>query len=98
MATFRSDLRALRTLIAQAERTLPAKLPEGRGERCRELLRSAVALADHLLAMKSTPAAASAASLGQKGGMRTAERGPEYFRQIAAMRKTRGGGRPRKES
>ena len=37
-----------------------------------------------------------AASLGQKGGQRTAERGPEYFRRIAAMRKTRAGGRPPK--
>jgi hypothetical protein len=35
---------------------------------------------------------------GRKGGSKTAERGPDYFRQIAAMRKTRGGGRPPKES
>ena len=34
---------------------------------------------------------------GRKGGTKTAERGPEYFRQIAAMRKTRGGGRPKKQ-
>ena len=33
---------------------------------------------------------------GRLGGRKTAERGPEYFKQIAAMRKTRGGGRPRK--
>lgn len=37
------------------------------------------------------------ARFGQKGGTKTAERGPEYFRQIAAMRKVKGGGRPRKE-
>jgi hypothetical protein len=30
--------------------------------------------------------------------MKTAERGPEYFKQIAAMRTTRGGGRPRKQA
>jgi hypothetical protein len=35
---------------------------------------------------------------GSKGGKKTAERGPDYFRQIAAMRKTRGGGRPRKQA
>lgn len=35
--------------------------------------------------------------IGKLGGQKTAERGPEYFRQIAAMRKTRSGGRPRKE-
>lgn len=33
---------------------------------------------------------------GRKGGSKTAERGPDYFREIAAMRKTRSGGRPRK--
>jgi hypothetical protein len=36
-----------------------------------------------------------AAQLGQRGGMKTAERGPDYFKQIAAMRKTRAGGRRR---
>ena len=35
---------------------------------------------------------------GRKGGTKTAERGPDYFRQIAAMRKTRGGGRPKKQA
>jgi hypothetical protein len=35
---------------------------------------------------------------GRKGGTRTAERGPDYFRQIAAMRKTRAGGRPKKST
>lgn len=34
---------------------------------------------------------------GRKGGKKTAERGPEYYKQIAAMRKTRGGGRPKKQ-
>jgi hypothetical protein len=37
-----------------------------------------------------------AAKLGKKGGQKTAERGPEYFRGIAAMRKTKSGGRPKK--
>ena len=35
---------------------------------------------------------------GRKGGTKTAERGPDYYRQIAAMRKTRAGGRPRKQA
>jgi hypothetical protein len=38
----------------------------------------------------------TASKLGAKGGKKTAERGPDYFRQIAAMRKTRAGGRPKK--
>lgn len=33
---------------------------------------------------------------GRKGGTKTAERGPEYYCQIAALRKTRAGGRPKK--
>lgn len=33
---------------------------------------------------------------GRLGGQKTAERGPDYFREIAAKRKTRAGGRPRK--
>jgi hypothetical protein len=37
-----------------------------------------------------------AAVLGAKGGKVTAKRGPEYFAKIAAMRRTRAGGRPRK--
>jgi hypothetical protein len=40
----------------------------------------------------------SAAILGRKGGSVTAKRGSDYFRKLAAKRKTHGGGRPRKES
>ena len=39
-----------------------------------------------------------AAMLGKRGGEKTAERGPEYFRQIAAMRETRAGGEAQKNS
>jgi hypothetical protein len=39
----------------------------------------------------------AAVAMGRSGGNSTAKRGPEYFRQIAAMRKTRAGGRPRKQ-
>ena len=39
-----------------------------------------------------------AVALGKKGGKATAERGPEYFRKIAAKRKSFKGGRPKKES
>lgn len=37
-----------------------------------------------------------AAALGRLCGKRTAERGPDYFRKIEAMRKTKSGGRPKK--
>lgn len=43
---------------------------------------------------KKNPAAVA---LGRKGGRKlAAERGPEYFRQLQARRKTLAGGRPRK--
>ena len=82
-------------MIAEAELILSTTdLPEGRAVRCRELLTSAMALADDLLASAKAPAAA----LGRKGGTVTAKRGSDYFRQLAAKRKTLGGGRPRKET
>jgi len=39
----------------------------------------------------------AAVQLGRKGGKATAKRGPDYFRKIAAMRKTFAGGRPPKQ-
>jgi hypothetical protein len=86
----RTDLKALRNLIAEADANLSTiNLPEGRARRAHELLQAAISLADTLLA---TP---PAAILGAKGGNVTAKRGSAYFRKIAAMRKTRGGGRPK---
>jgi hypothetical protein len=88
----RADLKALRNMIAEADLILSTTtLPQGRAERAHELLGTAVKLADHLLTEKP------AAVLGAKGGKKTAERGPDYFKKIAAMRKTRAGGRPAKE-
>ena len=87
----KNDLRALRGLIAETKAILDTvALPEGRAERARELVTSALFLADHLIDI--SPAAA----LGAKGGKQTAKRGPDYFRKIASQRKTRAGGRPKK--
>jgi hypothetical protein len=87
----KNDLRALRNMIGEAKQILDTtELPEGRSQRARELLASAVFLADHLLDI--SPAVA----LGKKGGKTTAKRGPDYFRKIAAMRKEKKGGRPPK--
>jgi len=36
--------------------------------------------------------------MGRKGGTVTAKRGSDYFRKLAAMRKSHGGGRPRKDA
>ena len=68
------------------------ELPQGRATRARELLGTALILADHLLT--ESPAV----TLGKLGGQKIALRGPDYFRKLAAKRKTHGGGRPKKQS
>jgi hypothetical protein len=45
----------------------------------------------------SKTVAGEAVKYGRKGGAKTAQRGAEYFRQIAAMRRTKAGGRPKKQ-
>jgi hypothetical protein len=68
MAKPKTDLKALRNLISEAELTLStAVLPEGRSQRARELLKAAVSLTDDLLSVKP------AAVLGAKGGQTTAK-------------------------
>jgi hypothetical protein len=37
-----------------------------------------------------------AVALGRKGGRKIAKRGPDYFRELQAMRKSKKGGRPPK--
>jgi hypothetical protein len=89
----RNDLRSLRNLIAEAQNLLTTTtLPEARSQRAHELLTAAVHLADDLL--EQSPAA----TLGAKGGKETAKRGSDYFRKIAAKRKSFKGGRPPKDS
>lgn len=86
------ELTALRRVLAQLDQNL-SLLDADRTARCRELLKSARALTDDMAKQAKLPAAAV---LGAKGGTVTAKRGSEYFRQLAAMRKTRAGGRPPK--
>jgi len=89
----RNDLKALRKIIGEAHDILRTTiLPEQRSQRAYDLLTAALSLADNLL--EESPAAV----LGARGGKETAKRGSEYFRQIAAKRTNRRGGRPRKES
>lgn len=91
-----ASIEALKNLISETDLILSTTdpLPENRTPRCRELLSAVLALADDLLNQEST---APAAVLGHKGGSTTSRRhGPEHYRHMAAMRKTRSGGRPRK--
>jgi hypothetical protein len=97
MPSDRASLLALRELIADTDLTLETTpdLPQNRTGHCRENLRAALALADDLIKQqRMTPAAI----MGHKGGSSTSRKlGPEHYRKMAAARKTRGGGRPRKQ-
>ena len=85
------DLQALKRLINQADLVLATiSDPHPAIPSARESLNSALALVGNLANVNH------AAALGAKGGTKTAERGPEYFARIAAMRTNRKGGRPRK--
>jgi hypothetical protein len=99
MASGRTELRALRNLISEADlilETSPA-LPQNRTGAARENLRAALALADDLISQAKTTTT-PAAALGRKGGSSTSRKfGPDHYRKMAAARKTRAGGRPRKE-
>jgi hypothetical protein len=90
----RSDARTLKSLVDQAYLIVDSDpIPPGGIESLRENLGAARRLTRLLLAK---PEMAAASRLGTLGGKKTAERGPEYFKQIAAMRKTKAGGRPTK--
>jgi len=101
MPSDRSSLLALRNLIADTDLTLETipNLPQNRTAHCRENLRTALALVNDLIKQQRMTATAAGAILGHKGGSTTARRfGPEHYRRMAAARKTRGGGRPRKQA
>jgi hypothetical protein len=96
MGSNRQELTALKKLLSETDLILSTtELPENRTARCRELLKSALALTDDLISQSKLSAASV---MGRKGGSTIAKRGSDYFRQLAARRKTHGGGRPRKDS
>src|SRR5688500_14813817 len=98
MPVDRSSIEALTNIISEVDLLLATTdpLPQQRTPRCRALLRAALALADDLgKQQKMTPAAI----MGSKGGSSTmAKLGSDHFRQLAAKRKTRAGGRPKKSN
>jgi len=61
-------------------------------EDCKACIEDSLELLDRVAQLVASPAIL----MGKLGGRKTAERGPEYFAKIAAMRKNRKGGRPRK--
>jgi hypothetical protein len=98
MPSDRASLQALKNLLTETDLLISTTepLPENRTPRCLELLRAALALTDDLLKQSGKPAAAI---MGHKGGTATAAtHGPEYFRKLAGMRKTRAGGRPKRDT
>src|ERR1017187_5750254 len=98
MPSDRASLQALKNLLTETDLLISTTepLPENRTPRCRELLRAALALAGDLISQAKMPAASA---MGHKGGSATAHKyGSEHFRQLASKRKTRAGGRPRKQA
>jgi hypothetical protein len=99
MPVDRGSLEALKNIISEVDliiETTP-RLPENRTGRSRELLQAALALTDDLIGEFSKLEKSHAAALGRKGGSTVAAKlGSDHFRQLAAMRKNRAGGRPRK--
>lgn len=83
------DMHALRNLIDEAHAVVStSNLAEGRSKRATSLLESALALVDDFIAQPP-----EATALGQRGGLKTAEKGPDYFRELASKRKIKSGGR-----
>jgi hypothetical protein len=80
------------TAFAKLSACLNRALEASTLEDSRQAIAEAIQRAERLMKAVST----AAIRRGRKGGSKTAERGPEYFRKIAAMRKTRAGGRPKK--
>lgn len=97
MASNRGDPRTLKRLLSDTDLILSTTvaLPENRTTRCRELLKAAIAMTDDLIAHARLPEDEERA---RKGGLVIAQRGSDYLRQLAARRKTHGGGRPQKEA
>lgn len=94
----RQSVEALKNMLSEIDLLLSTTtpLPENRTPRCRELLSDALALADDLAKQGQV---SGAVAMGHKGGSTTAKRhGSEHYRQMAAARKTLGGGRPRKKT
>src|SRR4051812_11914805 len=95
------DLKALRRLLNQADLVLELiPNPHPSMASAHESLTAALALSEDLIKRSSDVALKdeAAAALGAKGGQKTAAtRDPGYYARIAAMRKTRAGGRPRKD-
>jgi len=82
------DLQTLRSMIDEVHAILSTVgLPQGRAKNAVKILRSALALTDDLIAIANPPAQSPSPLESRLGGMKTAERGSEYFRQIAAKRK-----------
>ena len=96
MASNRTELLALKNMLSEIDLILATtELPQNRTARSRELLKAALALTDDLISQSKLSAASV---MGRKGGAVMAKRGGDYFRKLAARRKTHGGGRPPKES
>ena len=75
MASTRTELATLKSLLTEADLILSTtELPEGRAVRCRELLRSALALTGDLIGSAKMPAAAVSGAQGRLSDGQTGQR------------------------
>jgi hypothetical protein len=88
----KESLQTLHSLLTEASLVI-GTIKSPSTPRAAELLATALAVTRDMMEHAETN---TAASLGRKGGSKTAERGAEYFKQIASLRKTKAGGRPKR--
>jgi len=86
------SLKGIKKRLLDIDKGLASGTPTGV---LRTNLAAVVGMVDELAAQTKLPAASQ---LGRLGGTVMAKRGPDYFRELAARRKTHGGGRPRKDA
>ena len=94
MPDLRESLQALHDLLSECSLVV-GTIKSPSAPLTAELLDTAMSVVNDLVAHAEE---VSPEALGRKGGSKTAERGPDYFRKIAAMRKTKAGGRPSRQT
>jgi hypothetical protein len=80
--------------MSKVRRQLRHGLKSATLEDCKACIAYSIEPLDRVAQLIASPAVL----MGKLGGRKTAERGPEYFAEAAAMRKDRKGGRARKRS
>jgi hypothetical protein len=95
LATLHDQVIRARADIHHIAKALASPISDADRQKC---IKRAERASERLDQALNTLSMNPASLLGSIGGKKTAERGPDYFRKIAAMRKTHAGGRPKKQT